>query len=124
MGALMEASGAMHIVKDIPPDDAQKLHSMARVFLHRDMDLYDMTEFAENAYKIGRETEARRHQSFAIGSLADMEYIAIVRAMETTGFNPIKAAGVLKIGRTTMYRKLKLFKINYGQGKREEQATD
>lgn len=111
MSHLMEASGAMHVVKEIPADDKQKLHAMSRVFLRSGMDIFDMMTFAENAYKMGRETEAKRHQAFAIGSMEDMERVAILRAMETCGHVPIKAAGILRIGRTTMYRKLKYFGI-------------
>src|SRR5229473_6873184 len=102
----IEASGAMHLVKEIPIDDAKKLRGMARVYLRAGMDVFDLQEFAENAYKIGRETEARRHEFMILGSLEDVEHISILRAMEATKFNPAKAAAILKIGKTTMYRKL------------------
>ena len=115
MGAMVEVSGAMHLVKEIPIDDDRKLTGMARVYLRSGIDLVDMTEFARDAYKIGRETEARRHQCFVIGSLEDAEYIAIMRAMEAERFHPLKAAGILKIAKTTMYRKLKYYGIDYGQ---------
>lgn len=122
MGAMVEASGAMHLVDEIPVDDEKKLRGMSRVFLRGGMDLVDMTEFATNAYKIGRETEARRHQCFVLGSLEDAEHIAILRAMESTGFQPLKAAAVLKIAKTTMYRKLKYFRIEYRKSKEMEVA--
>lgn len=115
MGAFMEASGAMHLVDEIPAEDAIKLRGMVRVFFRADMDSFDMVEFAQNAYKIGRDTEARRHQCFVLGSLEDVERISILRAMEATGFNPIKAAAVLKIGKSTIYRKLRYFKIDYSR---------
>jgi transcriptional regulator of acetoin/glycerol metabolism len=112
MAPIIEASGAMHLVDEIPAEDENKLRCMSRVFLRGGMDIFDMTEFAMNAYKIGRETEARRHQCFVLGSLEDVEKISILRALEATGFNPVKAAYVLKIGKTTMYRKLKYFGID------------
>jgi transcriptional regulator of acetoin/glycerol metabolism len=123
MGAVMETSGAMHLIKEIPADDGKKLHCMARVFLKSDMDMFDLIEFAENAYKIGRETEARRHQCYVLGSLEDAEYISILRALEATGFSPSKAAHILKIGKSTMYRKLEYFKIDYGQKKDETEEV-
>lgn len=118
MGAMMEASGAMHLVDQIPVDDEKKLRGMSRVFLRDGMDLYDMMEFATNAYKIGRETEARRHECFILGSLEDAEHISILRAMEAAGFDAMKARAILKIGRSTMYRKLKYFRIHYAGEKK------
>lgn len=124
MPAIMEVSGAMHIVKEVPAEDDIKLAAMARVFLRADIDLYDMIEFAQNAYKIGRETEARRNQCFCVGSLEEVERISILRALEATSFNPIKAARVLKIARTTMYRKLQYFGIDYGRKKEQPEETE
>jgi transcriptional regulator with PAS, ATPase and Fis domain len=124
MGAFIEASGAMHLVKDIPADDDIKLRDMVRVFFRSDMDKGDMIEFAQNVYKIGRETEARRHQCFIVGSLEDVEHISIKRAMEATGFSPTKAAAILKIGKTTMYRKLDYFQIPYRRKQETEEVTE
>ncbi len=124
MGAFIEASGAMHLVKDIPADDDIKLRDMVRVFFRSAMDEGDMIEFAQNVYKIGRETEARRHQCFILGSLEDAEHISIKRAMEATGFSPVKAAAILKIGKTTMYRKLDYFQIPYGRKQETEEVAE
>lgn len=123
MAAIMEASGAMHLVKDIPVEDEKKLRGMARVYLRSGMDVFDLTEFAQNAYKIGRETEARRHQFMILGSLEDVEHVSVLRAMEATGFNPAKAAQVLKIGKTTMYRKLAYFGVEYRKNQKEPEET-
>ena len=40
-------------------------------------------------------------------NLERLERQAILRALQTTGFDKTKAARVLGIGKTTMYRKLK-----------------
>lgn len=121
---LMEISGAMHLVREIPVEDEQKLVRMARCYANQTQDALDLAEFARNAYKIGRETEARRHQSFALGTLADVEKVSILRAMEASSFNPAKAAKLLDIGRTTIYHKLKEYGIEYGQKTNEPDPNE
>jgi transcriptional regulator of acetoin/glycerol metabolism len=111
----MEISGAMHLVREIPVEDDSKLGMLSRCFAHQAQDATNLWEFARNAYKIGRETEARRHQCFVLGTLADVEKISILRAMEASGRNPLKAAKLLDIGKTTMYRKLKEYGVSYGE---------
>jgi DNA-binding NtrC family response regulator len=123
MSGSMEVSGAMHLVKEIPVEDDKKLRGMARLFLRSGLDMVDMVEFAHGAYRIGRETEAQRHQCFLVGTMETYELLAVRRAMETCGNNPIKAARMLGIGRSTMYRKLQQFGIPYGNKIKPDEVT-
>jgi two-component system response regulator HydG len=52
-----------------------------------------------------------KHQQIGVVSIAEMEKYAIYDALEKTGGDKIKAARILGIGKTTLYRKLK----EYGQ---------
>jgi DNA-binding NtrC family response regulator len=46
--------------------------------------------------------------------LAEVERIAIVRALEYTRGDRMMAASLLQIGRTTLYRKLKDYQLDAG----------
>ena len=118
--SMIEAADAMHLVKDIPAADKLVLRMMANMHRVQLLDpkgavdfgrLYDLLE---EAYRKGRETEAKRHRTFLVGSLADAEKVCVVRAMEYCGHNVLAAAKMLDIGKTTMYRKLRLYKL-YGR---------
>lgn len=111
----MEVSGAMHLVGEIPAEDQKKLTMIARYAVRQSLDVMELLQLARNAYKVGRETEAKRHQCFVIGTLEDVEGITIRRALESCDFNPMRAAKLLNIGKSTMYRKMQYFGIEYGQ---------
>jgi transcriptional regulator of acetoin/glycerol metabolism len=117
---MIEAADAMHLVKDIPAEDQRVIQMMAN--MHKvqlldskgRVDYEKLRDLIEQAYRKGRETEAQRHRLFMVGSLADAEKICIVRAMEYCGHNIAAATKMLDIGKTTMYRKLRLYKL-YGR---------
>jgi two-component system response regulator HydG len=55
-----------------------------------------------------------KHQQLGVISIAEMEKHAIYDALEKMGGDKIKAARMLGIGKTTLYRKLK----EYGHNKK------
>jgi transcriptional regulator with PAS, ATPase and Fis domain len=59
------------------------------------------------------------HRSYVTGTLAETERHAVVEAMLQTGGNKVAAARILRIGKTTLYRKLK----QYSNASRTEKAS-
>ena len=124
MPTMAEIHETMHIVHEVPLEDKKRLRTMSTVTALKGPDRIDIEELAEDAYKLGRETEAKRHQCWVVGRIEDYEHIAILRAMEITGFQPMKAAKILDIGKTTLYRKLNYFRIPYGKRDSEEESDE
>jgi len=121
MATMAEIHETMQIVHSVPIEDKKKLHAMSVVTALKGPDRMDIEILAEDAYKLGRETEAKIHEVWVAGRLEDYEHIAILRAMVITDYQPMKAAKILDIGKTTLYRKLNYFNIPYGKKAGEEE---
>ncbi|MCH7892491.1 MAG: hypothetical protein IH921_13400, partial [Gemmatimonadetes bacterium] len=56
-------------------------------------------------------------------TLADMESLHIRRALQVAGGNATRASELLKIGRSTLYRKLHAYKISYPEPPSPEKSA-
>jgi len=71
-----------------------------------------MRDLPTNLLHQSSPTAASAAQETGVESLNDQERRAILRALETTHGDRLRAAKLLGIGKTTIYRKIKEYRLN------------